>query len=835
MLGKRDVPQNVIMRKTSEGMRYGRIVTDGADLSKRPMVERVVRDEETNERRVETGFLYGVDQDWGQVVNASTYRVNRVEEQGKKRKVEKDETRDGSSFVSQRTSGKKSYFAEDLTSSGNGPSLSGSKPLLQRPARRVSSKSQPKETVLSTYDPCDNMSNTLPPLPRSESLHFDPMKANIGDVGMPTKSTSNPKGASSTSLKAAMPRSESQSILRHDFAASKKGTISSMLQNIRRRSRSPAKRKPDEKVASKSTASEDAVEMSRFRQQIESLRDAKTRNLAIPVDNQALPSQDDSSKSFQAPQPTVATPKTRSATVSHVKSSSMVSTGSFAEDNRSDTSSTVLSDAKSGIVYHGVDGKPSRTSFQTPPMPGPAPTTPLPSVPEGQDLGLPSTPRNSISHQRRNGSESSPAKVKSSPEKYSPFPRYSPPKRQPSPYRRNVYDGCTPEMESDAPVCNRIISNAQRIPTLKQFPIPPESPRRVSPAKDRRQGMLLLPSPVLPVELSGSEVQSRNNLNTGRAEKVADKKMRDMARQRSQTAEVVKIHEDIPSLPDCHKDKTSDEDVLKLPTPPPTESHSSLDVVSAYSDQSPIDTDLMRKISKSHRRVDSSVSQISRIFLIAEQVPSTPLKRTSSLMSRANNASLESNSVSAGAQDIHLSPSGLALLFGDLDKGEGMSSLFLLPPPKPRPVARRVPTPHTPELLRESSNRSSQHSSMIESNMEARVSRLETSNQMLVKAFMAVVDATAELSVSGGESAAWNSGCDHWSATGRRSGGSRMSACEDFVGNNDKGSGMSSSDRSSANGGNACCPKHTGRQFDDLYSRLEQALLGRPTSDRFST
>ncbi|KAL9131950.1 MAG: hypothetical protein Q9217_000230 [Psora testacea] len=830
ILSKRELPRNVIMQKTADGTRYGRIVTDSMDCNKPPKVERIILDKETFERRVERGYPYGINKDWGQTLNASAYQVNKIEKPKGKTRVKNAQPGWHAS------TGKKSQFAEAVTSSGNGSPLPDPKSIVQQPARRMPPELQTGERDSSVYNTQRNTSEGPPPmlpLPRSDSFHFDPMKVRVHDVMASGTSANSPKRAPSPTL-SVMVKTESQPTLNHGLTTSKKAGFSSMLQTIRRRSRSPTKKIADEKAGTGSNASQHAAELSRFRQQIDYFRDAQTRCAAIPLEVVAKPSEDHLSRSSKACQEAASTSKAPPGTVGHSKSPSMVSTGSTAEDNRSDASSAVLSDAKSGTIYHGVDGKPSRTSFQTPPIPGPAPTTPLPSVPEGQGVESPSTPRNSMSEQGRDGPECSPPKAKSSPEKYSPFPRYNPTKGPPAPSKRSTDDEYARETEQKGPAVKVRISNAQKCPTLEQFPVPPESPPKISQAKSRRQGIAVSSGQVFPAELTGSAVETKRCPSPERAEKVAAKKMRDIARQRSQRAEVMNAHEDMPTSPKDAKDSNENEDIVHLPTPPPTESHSSLEVVSAYSEQQPNATDPATRLRSIHQHDDRNISQGSSILRMAEQAPNAPVQGTSSQALLTNDDSNDIHSVSAGARDIDFSPSGLTTVSADVIEGRPTSSSSIPPPIKPRSAARRAPTPYTPEQLRQSSERSSQRSSAIELNMEARVSRLEASNKMLVKAFMAVVEATAEMSASRSETVTWLSSGNSWNTAGRKSGASGISTSEDFEGNNSERFEGNGADRTSVNGGNSCHARDSGRESDNVCLRLEQILLGRPKRERFS-
>ena len=123
--------------------------------------------------------------------------------------------------------------------------------------------------------------------------------------------------------------------------------------------------------------------------------------------------------------------KTSLAINYHSKAPSIVSAESTAED--------IQSDASSGVVFNAQ----SAVFVKVPPQPGPAPLTPLPSLPEGLGRFTPLRPRASQSSPNAASPESSPSKVPphKSPARsqYRLYPSVdsSPPKRSSSPMRMN--------------------------------------------------------------------------------------------------------------------------------------------------------------------------------------------------------------------------------------------------------------------------------------------------------------------------------------------------------------------------------------------------------------
>lgn len=186
----------------------------------------------------------------------------------------------------------------------------------------------------------------------------------------------------------------------------------------------------------------------------------------------------------------------------HSKAPSVVSAGSNADDFQSDASSGITSNAQSAVFV------------SIPPQPGPAPLTPLPSLPEG----LPATPRASMSSRKLISPEGSPSKVppQKSPARsqYKLYPSVdtSPPKRPGSPIRMNA--AIEPEQMSTQP-----------------------SP----PLRSNRRGFSFMRSDRLPTSMSIGTLDELEHLKKERAENTKQKKIRDLARVKSHKAMVVEI------------------------------------------------------------------------------------------------------------------------------------------------------------------------------------------------------------------------------------------------------------------------------------------------------
>ena len=380
----------------------------------------------------------------------------------------------------------------------------------------------------------------------------------------------------------------------------------------------------------------------------------------------------------------------------HSKAPSVVSAESAAEDIQSDASSGVVSNAKSAVFV------------KVPSQPGPAPLTPLPSLPEGLDHFAPATPRASPSSQRLVSPKSSPPKAPppKSPARsqYKLYPSVdsSPPKRPGSPIRMNA----TIEPE-------HIIS-------------PPSPPKR--------RGISLPRSDHLPTSMSVGALDELEQWKKERAENSRQMKLRDLARMRSHKATVEEVET-------ASRDRTNGEEyhegVAKLPNP--SDSYNSA-LCPLKHRPWPSQVSSLSATSTLQPRDSSTLPQkLSPITVVAEQEPIL-IQRAQSQKLEVSENSVDERPRGFKTNGFYPVPPHLAspTLQGPEDKSKvrPVSSHSL---PVPRPVASNLSP-----LLRGCSDRSSHHSSMHEmSGLEARLSAMEKKNAMLERAFLAVINTSA--------------------------------------------------------------------------------------------
>ena len=438
-----------------------------------------------------------------------------------------------------------------------------------------------------------------------------------------------------------------------------------------------------------------------------------------------------------------------STSIGHSKSPSGISVGSNENDNLSEVSSAIISDAQS-VSIHKTNGSTEWANSnlaRKPLRPGPAPTGPLPSLPEGHDVQQPSTPKRSESTQRRSTPERSPTKSRHKTQvRYRFTPAEQSPTRRPSsPTRTDTAKN--PEEIFKKPAALVRIQTAN----LNAFPVPPLP----SPEKAKRQAILTAVSDKLPISVSEDTLGAR-------AERTKKLKAKDLARERAKTANVVdEIQSQIPTTrdtltvtndSDAHEesiDRLIDAyDTQQIPNP---WHRPQMSLVSTFS------------TSTQDNRGSTGISEVSPIIVVADQEPVLPPKPLS-----AKTASPE---YASGFGDPSL---GLEQLCAPLFSSDHVneqpdsrptSNSFLQHPQPPiksprrsianrspqRSVANRAPTPFAhPTLLRKDSHRSSHHSSFVESELEIRMAAMEKKNLLLERAFLAVMDASASISSGDG-------------------------------------------------------------------------------------
>ena len=370
----------------------------------------------------------------------------------------------------------------------------------------------------------------------------------------------------------------------------------------------------------------------------------------------------------------------------HTKAPSIVSAESAAEDIQSDTSSGVVSNAQSAVFV------------KVPPQPGPAPLTPLPSLPEGLDSFAPATPRARQWSQKIASPESSPPKV--------------PPQKSPARSQYKLYPSTdnSPSKRPGSP----IRMNAATEPEQVMFP---QSP----PLRSKRRGISFPRSHHLPTSMSVGTLDELEQWNTERAENTRQQKLRDFACMRSRKATVEEVG---PKTRNAVNGESYHEDDAELPS-----SRYSCNSARFPLGQRPQPSQL------NNLNATTIQQKLSPIIVVAEQEPISPVQRAPSQKPQFSRNSLDEH-------PLGFKPTSPALQRPeDESKLRPVSSHSM---PVPRPVASRVPSPHYSPLLGGSSRRSLHHCSMHElSGLEARLSAMERKNAMLERAFLAVLNATA--------------------------------------------------------------------------------------------
>jgi len=360
---------------------------------------------------------------------------------------------------------------------------------------------------------------------------------------------------------------------------------------------------------------------------------------------------------------------------------SLISASPAAEEHRSHTSSGIVSNAQSAMSMRGqIASKP--------PMPGPAPTRALPSLPESHDDIAPTA---SESSQRIETTGHSPVKIHPWQKKheYSFFPSSNSP-----------------------PKANGAISPVRTSETIDPAQVTSPSSSSSS-SKIRSRPPQAVSVPPLEHTCNGKSVNALDQWQQQRVERTAARKARDLARVVTPKAmvwegdamasEAVKQAQDVHALPRNTDSNASSVSGLMNQPPGPQNNQPSTGIPPQNGESS---TPSSRKISP--------------VIVVAEQSPTPP--PPTRLLSPSPHLS------SHLPNDLSPSPS---------------------PFPHPSlPTTTRAPTPHTHSLLRRAaSNRSSTHRASVHEGLigelEARLVAMERKNVLLERAFMAVVDAGA--------------------------------------------------------------------------------------------
>ena len=481
-----------------------------------------------------------------------------------------------------------------------------------------------------------------------------------------------------------VPEAEKQPRVR-DFAGNGSASIARGPAAIRRRSLSPVKR------TSKQTEAPD--KQKRCWTTAATFEGQEANPIGWGSDSVILPSissQEPARPSLALPLPLhqhqVLGTKISPAINAQSKAPSIVSAESAAEDIQSDTSSGVVANAQSAVFV------------KVPPQPGPAPLTPLPSLPEGLDSFVPATPRARQWSQKIASPESSPPKA--------------PPQKSPARSQYKLYPS-TDNSTSKRPG-SPIRMNAATEPEQSMF-------RQSPPLRSKRRGISFPRSHHLPTSMSVGTLDDLEQWNSERAENTRQQKLRDLACMRSRKTTVEEVE---TKTRNAENGEDYHEDDAKLPSPR-NYCNSARFPLGHRPQPSPLnnlnDTRMQHKLSP--------------IIVIAEQEPISPVQRAPSQKPQLSRNSLDGH-------PLGFKPTSSALQRPESEsKVRPVSSHSM---PVPRPVASRVPSPHVSPLLGGSSRRSVHHCSMHElSGLEARLSAMERKNAMLERAFLAVLNATA--------------------------------------------------------------------------------------------
>ena len=374
----------------------------------------------------------------------------------------------------------------------------------------------------------------------------------------------------------------------------------------------------------------------------------------------------------------------------HSKAPSVVSAETTAEDIQSDTSSGVVSNAQSAVFV------------KVPPLPGPAPLTPLPSLPEGLDKFTPTTPRASQSSRRVASPESSPSKV--------------PPQKSPARSQYKLY----PTVKIPGPPVRIVATEPEQGMTPPSLPLRSEIRGFSFPQYD-----------CLPTSMSVGALDELEPWKKERAELTRQNVVRDLARMRSHKATIVEVE---PATRNAGDGERYSKAAAKLPS-------SAFYTLEHRPHASKISN--LSALTKLQYRDSSMLSQkLSPIIVIAEQAPTLPVQRVPSQKSQLNRNNTDEYTRGFKTKvfcPVLTSPT----LQGpeDESKARPLSSHSL---PVPRSLASRVPTSHQSHLMRTPSYCSENQSSIHKmSRLEARLSAVERKNAMLERAFLAVLDTSA--------------------------------------------------------------------------------------------
>ena len=563
------------------------------------------------------------------------------------------------------------------------------------------------------------------------------------------KNPNTPHASRSSILK-----TESQPTIR-DFAPNGPTQVQ-RAKATRLRSRSPVRRVGKQK----STASS-IVDIPVF-----PTYNGQVLNSEVSIFQNTDPISSDSNARSQAPPPTPTlrrpVPSLQPSPIadSPPKASSTVSAESTAEDLDSNTAPIVVSNAQIATMIRNQSATTTNHRTSTPPQPGPAPTKALPALPEGQ---APMTPTRL--------SESS-QKMPTSPERTSPTSTVKLPLRSPARYRFTSMDLGTPcpPKRAEEPIRIDAASDPEAFTTKpakepEEIKIPHSSPVQ---EKGKRRCVAFPKPKDLPKSLSAGELDHR-------IERTKAMKVRDLARMKSQKAEiedidaaVIKAGGEVANGNENEEGNVRHEGLVLLPSPPDFTNSGRASTINPIH---PHFSQLGSLSTSTTLQGDSSTlsQRLSPIVVLAEQEPISPVsvQRASSQKSQTSTSDYRRGSISKTTNSLRPFPSkplSPALHFPEEDlesknKAQRPLSAHSMPPSNTRPFISRVPTPFSPSLLRggpfqAQSNRSSLRESVHDvpmsiniseavTELEARIEAVERKNCLLERVFLAVLDAGA--------------------------------------------------------------------------------------------
>lgn len=543
-----------------------------------------------------------------------------------------------------------------------------------------------------------------------------------GTVATPSSKRAKRGGSLNVSL---MTKSDSRSNVR-DVAGETKPKF--LAPAFARRSKSPPKAKHLHSEGNQARdvrnrraleeAPKEEADFSAYRRQINNIRDSVAQHAAlrglVPLTSTTVGSRGQAAA-------------TRDSIMSyhHSKTPSGVSIGSAAEDNFSDISSAVISDAQSVALQRPKSAQEANSASGARRPAGPAPTGPLPSLPEGVDLQPPVTPGRSESGQLKPSPERSPVKTSyKTPTKYKLTPtEIYPQARNVSPEQHFAFNDFDKGTKKPAALI-RIQSG--KIPA---FPSPPPSPERGKRSKD---------SVDLP-ELA-SESPDKGSVDD-RSERTKKLKARDLAKERSLVAR--SMHEPKPPVPKLINGgdgrRGSIERLIDAyhDTVVPNPSHRT---TSSQTDQiiAGFSHDLLGSVRLSQH-------EFSPIITVAEQRPYA--NRGDNGLTEENVASYPhltsvSDNVADGRISFDRDEASFKCRGSDCFEDQTEEN-------QTRPTYESTPMFLNPASLRSEVHRASPRSSYTDLDLEARMTAMEKRNLLLEQAFLAVVDASASISYHG--------------------------------------------------------------------------------------